>query len=148
MRLFCLAAAQGHAAAQYQLGSAFEHGEGVAQDQSEAVRWYRCQWLYHAVWRCTILYARAFTVTRFQSSSSSTPGRDAPPPPPPPRASFYACVSPLRPRKTRISLLMSPAPPRCHPFCTLCKAVALIYKTTGLGHDSATFVVPCWLYCA
>ena len=41
VRLFCLAAAQGHAAAQYRLGIAFEWGEGVAQDQSEAVRWYR-----------------------------------------------------------------------------------------------------------
>ena len=36
-----MAADQGHALAQYNLGWAYDHGEGVAKDQQEAVRWYR-----------------------------------------------------------------------------------------------------------
>jgi hypothetical protein len=41
VRYYRLAAEQGHAAAQYSLGSCFELGEGVAQDMAEAVRYYR-----------------------------------------------------------------------------------------------------------
>ncbi len=41
VRLFCLAAAQGHARAQNNLGNMFSIGRGVAQDYAEAVRLYR-----------------------------------------------------------------------------------------------------------
>jgi TPR repeat protein len=41
IRLFCVSAEQGHAAAQFNLGQCSEHGAGVAQDSVEAVRWYR-----------------------------------------------------------------------------------------------------------
>jgi TPR repeat protein len=40
-RLCGLAAAQGHAGAQYNLGGMFDNGQGVAQDRAEAIRWYR-----------------------------------------------------------------------------------------------------------
>lgn len=40
-RLFKSAAEQGNAAGQNNLGSLYEHGQGVPQDYSEAVRWYR-----------------------------------------------------------------------------------------------------------
>jgi hypothetical protein len=40
-RLYSLAAAQGHATAQTDLGVMFENGDGVAQDYAEAVRLYR-----------------------------------------------------------------------------------------------------------
>ena len=41
LRLLRSAAEQGHAAAQYNLGVAHAHGEGVKRDHAEAVRWYR-----------------------------------------------------------------------------------------------------------
>jgi TPR repeat protein len=41
MRLFKLAAAKGHAAAQNNIGSMYENGVGVVQDPAEAVKWYR-----------------------------------------------------------------------------------------------------------
>jgi TPR repeat protein len=41
VRLYRLAAAQGDAAAQFNLGVKFENGQGVAQDKAEAIRWYR-----------------------------------------------------------------------------------------------------------
>jgi TPR repeat protein len=41
VRLYSLAAAQGHAVAQFNLGYMFEKGQGVAQDRAEAIRWYR-----------------------------------------------------------------------------------------------------------
>ena len=41
VRLYSLAAAQGHAKAQNNLGVMFENGQGVAQDRAEAIRWYR-----------------------------------------------------------------------------------------------------------
>jgi TPR repeat protein len=41
VRLYRLAAEQGHARAQTSLGLMFYHGEGVAQDTAEAIRWYR-----------------------------------------------------------------------------------------------------------
>ena len=41
MRWFRLAADQGHADAQFELGVKYETGEGVPQDDAEAVRWYR-----------------------------------------------------------------------------------------------------------
>jgi uncharacterized protein len=41
VRLYSLAAAQGHAGAQANLGLMFENGQGVAQDRAEAIRWYR-----------------------------------------------------------------------------------------------------------
>jgi TPR repeat protein len=41
VRLFRLAAAQGHARAQFNLGVMFESGLGVAQDRAEAIRLYR-----------------------------------------------------------------------------------------------------------
>jgi hypothetical protein len=41
VRLYSLAAAQGHAIAQINLGYMFETGLGVAQDRAEAIRWYR-----------------------------------------------------------------------------------------------------------
>jgi hypothetical protein len=41
VRLFGLAAAQGHLKAQCRLGVMFEFGRGVAQDAAEAIRWYR-----------------------------------------------------------------------------------------------------------
>jgi TPR repeat protein len=40
-RLYRLAADQGHARAQIQLGHMFENGQDVAQDRAEAIRWYR-----------------------------------------------------------------------------------------------------------
>jgi TPR repeat protein len=40
-RLFCLAADQGHAGAQNNLGIIFEKGRGVAFNRAEAIRWYR-----------------------------------------------------------------------------------------------------------
>ena len=39
--LFRLAAEQGHASAQYNLGVMYANGEGVPEDDAEAVRWYR-----------------------------------------------------------------------------------------------------------
>ena len=41
VRWFRLAAEQGHASAQYNLGVMYDTGEGVPQDAAEAVRWYR-----------------------------------------------------------------------------------------------------------
>jgi TPR repeat protein len=41
VRLYGLAAAQGYAAAQFNLGVMHEHGHGVDQDNAEAVRLYR-----------------------------------------------------------------------------------------------------------
>jgi hypothetical protein len=41
VRLHSLAAAQGHARAQNNLGFMFQIGDGVAQDTAEAIRWYR-----------------------------------------------------------------------------------------------------------
>jgi TPR repeat protein len=41
VRLYRLAAAQGHAIAQFNLGYMFENGRGVAQDRAKAIRWYR-----------------------------------------------------------------------------------------------------------
>ena len=41
VRLYRLAADQGHATAQYQVGDCYANGEGVAKDQCEAVKWYR-----------------------------------------------------------------------------------------------------------
>jgi len=41
VRLYSLAAAQGHAVAQSNLGTMFHEGHGVAQDTAEAIRWYR-----------------------------------------------------------------------------------------------------------
>ena len=41
MRLYRLAAAQGHAGAQVFLGQMFENGKGVAKDRGEAIRLYR-----------------------------------------------------------------------------------------------------------
>ncbi len=41
VRLYGLAADQGLAIAQCNLGLMFDHGEGVAQDAAEAIRWYR-----------------------------------------------------------------------------------------------------------
>ena len=41
VRYYRLAAAQGSAVAQFNLGVCFERGEGVAQDAVEAVRYYR-----------------------------------------------------------------------------------------------------------
>jgi hypothetical protein len=41
VRLYSLAAAQGHARAQFNLGNKFKNGRGVAQDRAEAIRWYR-----------------------------------------------------------------------------------------------------------
>jgi TPR repeat protein len=41
VRLYRLAAAQGDADAQFNLGLMFAYGEGVAQDKAEAVRLYR-----------------------------------------------------------------------------------------------------------
>ena len=35
------AAGQGFAAAQYNLGTLYENGDGVPQDKSEAAKWYR-----------------------------------------------------------------------------------------------------------
>ena len=40
-RLYRLAAAQGNAGAQSNLGYIFENGNGVAKDRAEAIRWYR-----------------------------------------------------------------------------------------------------------
>jgi TPR repeat protein len=40
-RLYRLAAAQGHAVAQFNLGTMFDQGQGVAQDYAEALRLYR-----------------------------------------------------------------------------------------------------------
>jgi TPR repeat protein len=40
-RLYSLAAAQGFAIAQNNLGTMFDEGHGVAQDTAEAIRWYR-----------------------------------------------------------------------------------------------------------
>jgi TPR repeat protein len=41
VQLYRLAAAQGHALAQNNLGYMFSKGQGVAQDRAEAIRWYR-----------------------------------------------------------------------------------------------------------
>ena len=41
MKWFRLAADQGHASAQFNLGSIYDGGEGVPQDNAEAARWYR-----------------------------------------------------------------------------------------------------------
>jgi TPR repeat protein len=41
VRLYILAAEQGHALAQSNLGYMFENGQGVARDRTEAIRWFR-----------------------------------------------------------------------------------------------------------
>ena len=41
MKWYRKAAEQNYAAAQYNLGLCYEHGEGVAADQVEAAKWYR-----------------------------------------------------------------------------------------------------------
>ena len=41
VRHYRLAAAQGLATAQCNLGGMFEYGQGVAKDRAEAIRWYR-----------------------------------------------------------------------------------------------------------
>ncbi len=41
LREFRPLAEQGHAAAQYRLGTLYEYGRAVAQDDGEAVKWYR-----------------------------------------------------------------------------------------------------------
>ena len=41
MRWYRLAADQGHAGAQYNLGWMYDKGYGVPEDDAEAVRWYR-----------------------------------------------------------------------------------------------------------
>ena len=41
LKWYHLAAAQGHASAQYNLGVMYDMGQGVAQDKSEAVRWWQ-----------------------------------------------------------------------------------------------------------
>ena len=41
MRWYRLAAEQGHASAQFNLGFMYATGEGVPEDDTEAVRWYR-----------------------------------------------------------------------------------------------------------
>jgi TPR repeat protein len=41
VRLYSLAAAQGHLEAQFRLAGMFEYGRGVAQDTAEAIRWHR-----------------------------------------------------------------------------------------------------------
>lgn len=41
IRLYRLAADQGHAAAQYNLGTMHRDGEGVPQNYAEALRWFR-----------------------------------------------------------------------------------------------------------
>ena len=41
VRLYRLAAEQGDANAQYNLGRMYDLGQGVARDHEEAVRWYR-----------------------------------------------------------------------------------------------------------
>ena len=41
MKWYRLAAEQGNASAQYNLGVRYANGEGVPQDDAEAVKWYR-----------------------------------------------------------------------------------------------------------
>ena len=41
LRLYQLAAAQGHPDALYFVGAFHEHGEGVPENKAEAIRWYR-----------------------------------------------------------------------------------------------------------
>ena len=41
VKWYRLAAEQGHAKAQYNLGLMYDNGEGVPQDYKEAVKWYR-----------------------------------------------------------------------------------------------------------
>ena len=41
VRLYRLAADQGDADAQFNLGVMFEYGQGVAKNRAEAIRWYR-----------------------------------------------------------------------------------------------------------
>ena len=41
VRWYRLAADQGHAKAQYNLGVMYDNGDGVPQDYAEAVSWYR-----------------------------------------------------------------------------------------------------------
>ena len=41
VRLYRLAAAQGHSDAQVGLGVRLHNGQGVAKDRAEAIRWYR-----------------------------------------------------------------------------------------------------------
>ena len=41
MKWYRMAADQGHAKAQYNLGTMYENGQGVAQDYSAAMKWYR-----------------------------------------------------------------------------------------------------------
>ena len=41
VKWYRLAAEQGHAGAQYDLGLIYDNGEGVVQDQDAALKWYR-----------------------------------------------------------------------------------------------------------
>jgi len=41
IRWYRLAAEQGDANAQYNIGKMYEHGLGIKRDYSEAIRWYR-----------------------------------------------------------------------------------------------------------
>ena len=40
-KLYCKAAEQNHAQAQYNLGVCYDNGRGVAKDEVEAAKWYR-----------------------------------------------------------------------------------------------------------
>jgi len=47
-------AEQGHAEAQYNLGVMYDYGEGVPEDDAEAMKWFRLaaeQGHQHAIWR-------------------------------------------------------------------------------------------------
>ena len=68
VKWYRLAAEQGYANAQYNLGLMYDNGEGVPQDYAEAVKWYRLaaeQGMLHAQYNLGVMYdnGKAFLKT-------------------------------------------------------------------------------------
>ncbi len=65
LRTITLAAEQGHADAQYNLGNMYRKGEGVPQDDKTAVKWYTLaaeQGLAYAQYSLGLMYALGYGV--------------------------------------------------------------------------------------
>ena len=69
------------AAAQFDLGFMYRNGEGVPQDNGEALRWYRLAWFLsrcgHRIFPCPRSYSSAhfesFSLLRFNPAAGSSP---------------------------------------------------------------------------
>ena len=73
-------ATEGDAAAQFDLGFMYRNGEGVPQDNGEALRWYRLAWFLsrcgHQIFPCPRSYSSAhfesFSLLRFNPAAGSS----------------------------------------------------------------------------